>query len=224
VVAAAAVLAGALAPSAAWAESAENTEWDGGWDVTSERRSNVAFGVAGGLALGDATGSLNEVEQIGNSDFEASTGVAPGSSFSFWIGGALRDFLTIAPGGGFFSLQGNDVTARGGWVGLHLDAYPLYDLGGLYRDLGIASNIGVGLLNATDAADEQLIEGGAMGAVSFGVFWEGLRFWRAFGAGPSLAVQHLFGQSADATLATLGLRLSAYTGPKASRPAQTARR
>ena len=203
-------LAAAQAPS-------DDDVWDGGYQVKNERRSDFALGIGYGLAMGEAHGVMNEVEQLNDDSYERSTGLAVGTDLAVWLGGAIRDWFVVGVGVGFGGSQGNDILVARQTYHLKIDFYPAYSAGGAWRDLGVQIDGGVGGLLGLDASDtdERVFEGGSVSALGAGAFWEGLRFARGrFGAGPLLHYRLLSGLPSTAHTVTLGMRLTFYSGPK----------
>ena len=214
------VLATVLLSSLAEAQvpAGEDT-WDGGFDLTQERRAAVALGVAAGVAAGESHGVLNEVEQLNDDSFQQSTGFAFGDDAMAWLGGALTDWFTVGLGFAAGSYRGGELQVRRQSYLFRIDAYPLYSLGGGWRDLGVAMDTGVGRFRGfqTSGEEAKVIEGGSVMSVGIGGFWEGLRFARQhFGAGPFVHYRLLRGLPSTSHTASLGLRLTCYTGKLAS--------
>lgn len=201
---------------------AQVDDWDGGYDDRNERRSDFALGVSAAFATGTTTGTLNEIEQFNDDAYDRSTGAAAGSDLTVWLGGAIEDWFTVGIGAAVGGFQGNDILVSQQSFHLRFDLYPLYSLGGPARDLGVTTDFGLGILNGVDAddRDEKVIEGGSLSSLGVGVFWEGWRFARRFGAGPLVHYRLLESQSAMSHTVALGLRLTVYSGPRRAPAAQ----
>jgi len=199
--------------------------WDGGYDVKSERRSDFALGLGLGLAMGEAHGVMNEVEQLNDDSYQQSTGAAVGDDLGVWLGGAIRDWFVVGVGVTLGRSQGNDIVVTRQTYHLKVDFYPAYSLDGAWRDLGVQLDGGVGGLTGFDAndTDRKVFEGGSVSAIGAGAFWEGLRFARGrFGSGPVLHYQLLSGLPSTAHTVTLGMRLTFYSGPKHRKDSEVA--
>ncbi len=105
----------------------------------------LGFGIAGGQ------GYPNEVSKIDDPDYRTTADPAFGSMNSIWIGGALRDWFTFGLGLNGFGAKDGDLTTQGSAFILHVEAFPLYNLGGKLRDLAFYTDFGAGGL---------IIEGG----------------------------------------------------------------
>lgn len=179
----------------------------------SVRRDGFAMAMSSSFGLSHATGFENSVASISDPDNRQSTGFELGNNFTLWLGGALRDWLSV--GLGFSStatLTGNPVAANPSFI-LHVEGFPLFYRGGTWQDLGIAieGGLGVGYLLDPDRGNDQkpLADGGSMSSLGVSVFYEPLRFWN-FSAGPSLSYLHSFSQSMTTDHVLLGFRLSLY--------------
>lgn len=174
-----------------------------------ERRSGFSIGLGAGLGVGSFTGYPNEVEKIDNSEYRSSTGLAPASGYSIWLGGALRDWLTVAVGL-FTSGGGNEETVgAAGAFGMHIEAFPLYGLGGAFRDLGLVSEFGAGGGALQDGDGEETANGGNMSFVGIGAFFEPWQFWQ-MSHGPMLMYKTQFSDTMNGNAVFGGWRLAFY--------------
>lgn len=176
------------------------------------RRGGFAAGFVQGFGVGNYQGYPLSIAALNDPDGEQSTGLAFTSTFGLWVGGSLRDWLTV--GVGFFAM-GASGEARGSDVAfmLHLETYPLFSLGGFYEDLGIGLDGGLGTaaLAAKDDTkfEDPIAEGGSMSTLAISAFWEPLRFWH-FSLGPQFMYTHSFSQTMHVNQGTLGIRMSVY--------------
>lgn len=176
------------------------------------RRGGFAAGFIQGFGVGNYRGYPLSITALNDPNGEQSTGVAFTSTFGLWVGGSLRDWLTV--GAGFFAM-GASGDVRGSDVAfmLHLETYPFFSWGGLYQDLGIGLDGGLGtaLLAAKDDTkfEDPIAEGGSMSTLAVSAFWEPLRFWH-FSMGPQFVYTHGFSQTMHVNQATLGIRMSVY--------------
>lgn len=196
----------ALSPGVAWAqEGADETNYV----PKSERRDGFTVGLSYGLGVGSYVGYPNEVEKIDNPEYRADTGAALSSGYSIWLGGALRDWFTF--GVGLFSAggKGNDTTAGGGAFGLHLETFPLWPLGGTWRDLGLVTEFGAGGGLLKDGGGNETGNGGNMSMVGAGLFYEPWQFWH-MSHGPALVYKYQFSDSMTASTVLLGWRMAFY--------------
>lgn len=189
---------------------AQGDDWDGGYDIRAERRSG--FMGASTLALGPiaARGYPNEVEKLGKDQYRSSTGPSLGMLETHWLGGALRDWFAFGLGiYGIRSLTGSVKASSGGFL-FHVEAFPLFTLGGRYRDLALYTNVGLGSLTISGGPEKA--DGGLMSFMSLGAHFEILKL-RFFALGPALEGMYSYSQYARGGGASLGLRAALYTGP-----------
>lgn len=180
--------------------------------VTNERRSSFTFGLALGATLGSAAGFPNDPTKIGLLRYYTDTGLGAGFGGRAWAGVALRDFLTFGLTFGAIGIDAGDKVYFGGTVGFHTEVFPVYFLGGSFRDLGIMVETGVGTAIVTPADDQDtlLVDGGLTSSVGVGVFYEGLRFGSKLGMGPYLSYDYLYGSSIRSGAFVLGWRTAMY--------------
>ena len=174
------------------------------------RRSDFTIGTSGGFGFGRAKGYPNEVDKIGEGAYSSNTKLGLGSGGAMWVGVAFNDYMTFGLGMGGLGLTGNDREASGGVFLFHVDAYPLFAVDKSLRDLGLFAHFGTGPLEIRGG--EEPAEGGLMGYVEGGLFYEGWRLW-GFGMGPSVSVLHMWSESATLTATLVGGRLAFYSGP-----------
>jgi hypothetical protein len=207
VVAGLALFGGVIAPSIA---SAAEDSWDGGYAVKAERRSGFVASVGIGFGVAGGQGYPNEVSKIDDPDYRTTADPAFGSMNSIWIGGALRDWFTFGLGLNGFGAKDGDLTTRGSAFILHVEAFPLYNLGGKLRDLAFYTDFGAGGLTIEGGPEKA--EGGFISYLGAGSSFE---LWRLghFALGPTLGGVYTYSQSADAFGAFLGFRASFYGGP-----------
>lgn len=174
----------------------------------AERRDGFTIGLVQHMGLTSVRGYPNELAAIGDPAREASTGAQFGQSGSWWLGGALRDWLTV--GVGLASATTFDDQPQGvisAFV-LHLEGFPGFSLGGAYRDLGVFLDVGTGF-GAVLQGGDAVAEGGSLAYFGGGVFYEPFRFWH-FSTGPSLTYSHQFSDTLSAHAVGLGWRFVFY--------------
>ncbi len=190
----------------------------------TERRGGFAVGVTGGLSLVNFSGYPNRVTALGDPDQQVDTGAALGNTFGVWAGGAIRDWLTVGGGLAGTSTLGGDYVGSSAAFVLHVEGFPLWALGGGFRDLGLSVDGGLGVARIYAASDQKLenvlADAGLPSFVSTSVFYEPFRFWH-FSTGPALTVSHTFSQTMTVSQGMLGWRFVFYADqPK--KPAATA--
>ncbi|HEY5960725.1 MAG TPA: hypothetical protein VIV60_29425 [Polyangiaceae bacterium] len=198
-----------LGSSTAFAQTSE--EWDGGYGIRSERRSGFAVGADVSAALGNADGYPKDAVKLSDPRYEADTGTAAGGAATVWLGGSIRDWFTFGLGLQSLSLAGNGLKTSGGGFVLRPELYPLWTLGGTFRDLGVYTNFGLSWMKTRNGSDV-VADGGSLGLVGIGVFHESLR-WRHFGIGPTFGFSHYFSETMKVSTVQLGLRVALTSGP-----------
>lgn len=194
------------------AAAAQGDTWSGGFnEKPATRRSDFAIGFGGGLLAGDARGYPNEIDKLDNPAYFADTGLGAGTGGSLWFGGALKDWFTVGLGFSGGSFTGRGLKASGGAFILHIETFPLFYRGGVWRDLGLFADFGAGSLSVKRGNDT-VVAGGSMSVVGLGALWEVWHFGH-FAAGPILEVQRLFSPSATQDSALGGMRIAYYGGP-----------
>jgi hypothetical protein len=177
----------------------------------AERRSGFMLGMAGGLLTSSARGYPNDLTKIGVAEYHASTGVGVSTGGSFWLGGALADWLNVGIGLSGGSMQRNGVKGGGGAFNLRMEFFPLFYRGGPFQDLGVLLTAGTGGYSI-ERGKQKLAEGAGTSAVGIGAFYEPWRFW-LLSFGPQLEYTHLFSDSLSAHQLVIGVRTVFYGGP-----------
>jgi hypothetical protein len=210
-----------LAPGAAQADAPQkipdSPAQDRSWETApATRRSGFVAGIALGGGVGSIGGYPNDAKKLDRKEYYATTGASPLASGYAWIGGALADWFTFGLGGTGGRLLVKDREASMTAFLFHIEAYPLFPLGGAWRDLGVTVNAGAGPLSFKEKDGATLAEAGFASLFGAGVFYEGLRFWK-FATGPSVSGEHMFAGSANRPALFVGWRLAVYTGKNGDR-------
>ncbi len=191
--------------------AASDNDWDGGYKQTATRRSGFVFGVTAGLAVGRAHGYPNELARIDDPRYDRNTALGVGSANRLWLGGALTDWFVFGVGLVGLSVEHHDVHASGGGFVFHVEGYPLFQRGGIFRDLSLFGDFGAGSMNITGRNRPQA-DGGLMSVVGFGAGWEAVRFWK-LRFGPAVEYFHLWSQPLTSDTVSLEARLTFVGGP-----------
>jgi hypothetical protein len=183
-------------------------------NAPAKRRSGFTVGLAGGLALGSASGYPNSVEKIGFERYYTETGVAVGTGGFLWLGGALTDYLVFGVGAGGTNLGTADHTVASAGFFFHIEAFPLLTLGGRLQDIGVNLDTGaaVAYTSAKATGDDKVIDGALPAKIGGGVFWEGFRFWK-LATGPWLYADYVWSTSVRQGGVYLGWRAALYAKP-----------
>lgn len=208
------VLSASLVTAPALAQSL-----DGGKDgenfaaPTAERRDGFMAQLGYNVGYGSIGGYPNKLGQIDNPGYYSEIG-GMASNLHLVLGGALRDWLTVGlliRMGGISSDE--DVVGGSYGVGLHAEGFPLWAKGGVWRDIALIAEFGVGLGSIVDISDKDdlqvLADGGAMTHLSVGAAYEVWKFW-LFSAGPAVQYTYQTSTSLSAHMGTAGLRMTFY--------------
>ena len=201
-------------PAKAQAESAENA-WDGGYKQESTRRSGLLLGLQLGIAAGNGTGYPNELAKLNDPAYRRNTGFGFGATNRLWFGGALTDWFVFGIGLNGMQLKHNDVTLAASQFLFHVETYPLFYRGGVFRDLSVFGDFGLGgaLIQGRGREDA---DGGSMSAIGIGVGYDAVRFWK-FSLGPAVEYWHQFSQTVTVNNFALEARLTFVGGQKKAR-------
>jgi hypothetical protein len=197
--------------------SADTGDWQDKWESNynpgrAQRRSDFAVGLLAGYTVAAVSGYPNDVEKIDNPTYRASTGAGTGSGMGFWVGAALRDWIVVGIGALASTVNGNGYESTGGAFVLHVEGFPLFYEGPVFRDLGIVGDFGAG--GRTITKDSNVVaDGGAMSFVALGLIYEPFRIPSHISAGPILQVAEQFSQTLTSTTVTAGFQVAFYGGP-----------
>lgn len=179
----------------------------------AQRRGGFVAGFIGGGAVGWTDGHPKSFDRRDDPAFEVDTGLAGGYRLTPFIGGALTDWFLFGLGWSGGTMWSGDHRSTVSTFVFHLEAYPLYGRGGLWRDLGLAADMGAGeaWMRRSDSGEE-VASSGAASTVGLGVFWESTRLG-PLALGPTLNYQHNWSRWYSRHDWMLGLRASFYGEP-----------
>jgi len=192
------------------ADSADNS-WDGGYKQLATRRSGVMIGLNAGLALGNAFGYPNEIAKLGDPVYKRNTALGFGGTNRLWLGGALTDWFVFGLGFAGFGLKHGETSAAGSAFIFHVEGYPLFYRGGIFRDVSVYGDFGAGGMKITGHNREEA-DGGLMSAIGLGVGYDPLHFWK-FTLGPAVEYWHLWSQTLTMNSVALEARFTFVGGP-----------
>lgn len=199
-----------VSPREAAADSALSNDGSGAnyRPPPAQRRDGFTIGLVQHLGLISLRGYPNRLAELDNPDFLAKSGAQFASHGGLWLGGALRDWLTVGIGMvSAASFDDQPQSAAQAFI-LHVEAFPAFSRGGLYRDLGVFVDVGTGG-GVILRGDDTLADGGSLAYLGGGVFFEPFRFWH-FSTGPSLSYSHQFSQTLTGHFVGLGWRFVFY--------------
>ena len=185
----------------------------------SERRNGVVLGASFGAGLAGASGYPNNARLINDPDYFSSSPLLVGWSSSYFLMGALTDYLSFGPLLSIATFESDKWKSTGWAIGFRGEVFPL---------IGVAKKTGLDWL-ADTAAYAQLGFGttelrakgpfptadGSQSFLSGGVHQE-FRLFRMLGghaaAGPYVEYSAIRADAAERHWASVGLRLAWYGG------------
>lgn len=187
--------------------------------VESERRNGAVLGATVGVGFAGASGYPNNARLINDPDYFSSSPLLVGWSTSYFLMGALTDYLSFGPLLNIATFESEKWKSTGWAIGFRGEVFPL---------VGVAKKIGLDWL-ADTAAYAQLGFGttelrakgpyptadGSQSFLGLGVHQE-FRLFRMLGghaaAGPHVEYDVTRADSAERHWLTVGLRLAWYGG------------
>jgi hypothetical protein len=165
-----------------------------------------------GLSFGTVSGYPNDFSKIDQPAFRSATS-GVGNGFTLYLGGALTDWFTFGLGMTQTSFGSDKLVTKGGAFIFHVEAFPLFAKGGLYRDLGLFANFGTGTATISRReGGQEFAASGSLSIAGVGALWETWRFWH-IALGPFAQVQYEASNSMERTLGEVGIRGVFYGGP-----------
>jgi hypothetical protein len=209
-----AVPAAAQAPAAPEAPPATLGEDPTLRKTVAERRGGVVIGVAPGVAFAGASGYPNNTRLVGNPDFYSESPMLVGVSTTYFLMGALTDFLSFGPMVNIATFESENWKSTGVGVGFRVEAFPLVHLFPTLADTSIYGQAGVGATELQAKGPFPSADG-TQSFAGIGLHHE-LRFFRFLGGhvsgGPYVEYDAIFATSAERHWASVGLRLAWYGG------------
>jgi hypothetical protein len=184
-------------------------------DKPAERRSGLVIGITYGAGLAGSSGYPNNSNYIGAPGFYASSGWMVGSGGNVLVMGALTDWLNFGFWGGAATFGNGQWHSTGGGGGFRLEIFPVYSLGGAFRDVAVYTQVGIGSTTLAPKDDPSDVRSGVGSFLAAGVLYE---FWLAkalgghFALGPDLQYDSIFSEPMERHGAILGLRFLWYGG------------
>lgn len=186
------------------------------WEsAPATHRSGFVVGLALGSGIAAISGFPNDSRKIGLQRYYTETGATVSGMGSLWFGGALSDWFTFGIGfsGGNLPLLSEQKATAGGLI-FHIEAYPLFPLGGRWRDLGVMLDAGTGTAAVTPKDSEtKLVDSGSASLIGAGPFYEGFKTWK-IKSGPFIEGSYIWSDSVRRPAVFFGWRASFYTGVK----------
>jgi len=187
----------------------------GNVDPPNERRAGFVVGLALGGGVAGSSGYPNDQNYIGVPGYYAASGFMAGYGGGLFIMGALTDYLSFGFWLGTATFANGSWQSKGEGGGLRLELFPLYGLGGVFRDLGAFTQVGIAATTLTYKDKAGISYNGVGSFIGAGVFYE-IRLAKALGGhfaiGPSLEYDAIFSEPMERHGALLGARFLWYGG------------
>src|SRR5579863_363301 len=119
----------ALAPGAARADQMTATAEAGDpvfRPLVHERRGGLVLGVAPGIGFAGSSGYPNDPSLIGRSDYYSSSPLLVGSTASYFLMGALTDYVSFGPMLNLAHFSDSKWTSDGFGIGFRLEFFPFF--------------------------------------------------------------------------------------------------
>jgi hypothetical protein len=184
-------------------------------DVAPRIRSGIVIGLSLGAGVAGASGYPNASSDIGDPAFYSASGFMTGTSGSFFVMGAISDYLNFGFWFGSGSFSNGDWRSRGGGAGLRVEAFPLVGLVPRLAGLGLLGQFGIGSANLTSSNPAQPEASGVQSFIGTGAFYEwsfGKLFGGHFAAGPSLEYDATFSRPFERNGLVASARIVFYGG------------
>lgn len=183
--------------------------------VPAERRNGLVLGVAPGLAFAGASGYPNNQSLVGNGDFYSESPLLVGTSTTFFLMGALTDYVSVGPMVNIASFESDKWTSKGFGLGLRGEFFPLVKLFPTLADTAIYGQAGVGSTELQAKGGNFPSADGTQSFAGIGVHHE-FRLFRFLGGhfsgGPYAEYDAIFATTAERHWATVGFRMAWYGG------------
>ena len=184
-------------------------------DAPAERRAGVVIGLMIGFGAAGSSGYPNSASKIDDPNYYSSSDLLGGSGFSFFVMGALTDYVNFGFWFGASTYQSKDWRSTGGGGGLRVELFPLYTLVPKLRDLGIMGDFGFGGTKLTAKEGNYPPAVATESTIGVGAFYDFFLFKGLgghFAGGPNLEYDAIFSRSAERHGALLGGRFAFYGG------------
>jgi hypothetical protein len=185
-------------------------------DRPARLRSGVVVGLTLGGGVAGASGYPNSSSDIGNPAFYSASGFMGGGSGTFFVMGALSDYLSFGFWFGSGTFQNSDWHSTGGGGGLRVELFPFVGLFPRLGGLGLLGEFGIGSAKLTSKNPEIPEANGTQSVVGAGAFYEwsfGRLFGGHFAFGPSLEYDAIFSQPFERHGLVGSARIVFYGGP-----------
>lgn len=182
--------------------------------VVSERRNGVVLGVAPGVAFAGSSGYPNNAKLLNDPAYYSESPLLVGSSTSFFLMGALTDWLSIGPNVNIASFESASWKSTGAGIGFRVEAFPLLRLIPSLADTSVYTQLGIGTTELRAKGPYPSADG-TQSFFGLGLHHE-FRWFRALGGhvsgGPYAEYDVIVSQSVERHWGAVGLRVAWYGG------------
>jgi hypothetical protein len=182
--------------------------------VSPARRNGLVLGASGGVALAGASGTPNGARFLDDPAYYSSSPLLVGWSSSYFLMGALTDYLSFGPMVTIAELESPRWKSTGWGAGFRGEVFPLVKLVPALADAAVYAQLGFGATELRAKGPYPTADG-AQSFLGVGLHHE-WRLGRALGghaaAGPYVEYDAIRSPSAERHWATAGLRLVWYGG------------
>lgn len=182
------------------------------------RRGGVVIGVTPGVAFAGSSGYPNNARLIGNPAFYSQSPLLVGSSTTYFLMGALTDYLSFGPMVNVAKFTSSSWTSTGFGVGFRAEVFPLLSLFPTLADTALYGQAGVGKTELQRNGNFPSADG-TQSFLGLGVHHE-FRLFRFLGGhlagGPYGEYDAIFSTSAERHWGSFGFRLAWYGGTVAA--------
>ncbi len=182
--------------------------------VVHERRAGLVLGAAGGIGFAGASGYPNNARFFGNPDFYSQSPLLVGWSTSYFLMGALNDWVSFGPTLAIAQFESDAWKSTGFGVGFRGEVFPFVHLLPALADTAVFAHLGFGSTELRAKGPYPTADG------SQSFFGAGMhhewRLGRLLGghaaAGPYIEYDAIRSQPAERHWLTIGLRIAFYGG------------
>lgn len=182
--------------------------------TSHERRSGLVLGASGGVGFAGSSGYPNSPRLFGNPEYYSSSPMLAGWSSSWFLMGALTDYVSFGPMLTIATFESDAWKSTGWGLGFRGEVFPLVKLVPALADTAVYAQLGVGS-TALRAKGPYPSADGTQSFLGIGLHHE-WRLARLLGghaaAGPEVEYDAIRAQSIERHWLTVGLRVAWYGG------------
>jgi hypothetical protein len=182
--------------------------------VSPERRNGLVLGAAGGVGFAGASGYPNNAKLLGNPDYYSQSPLLVGWHASFFLMGALTDYVSFGPMMTVATFESASWKSVGYALGFRAEAYPLLKLVPMLADTSVYGQLGFGTTELRAKGPYPSADG-SQAFFGIGLHHE-FRLVKMLGGhsaiGPFIEYDAIRSESAERHWLSIGVRLAWYGG------------